>query len=108
VSEVCEVVVTAPDGEWLAGLATELVDRRLAAAGHLSPIRSIYRWDGVQDTGETKLALHTRTALVETVIAVIRERHSFSVPGIWTVPITGSTDDYLRWIGDSTVDPAVS
>jgi hypothetical protein len=30
--DCCELVVTAPDGEWLANLTTELVQRRLAAS----------------------------------------------------------------------------
>lgn len=101
----CEMVVTAPDREWLANLATELVARRLAAVGHLSEIRSIYRWDGIQDTTETRLALHTRTTLTETIISLVRTRHPYQVPGIWTVPIVGGTHDYLAWIEDSTIAP---
>ena len=103
--DCCELVVTAPDGDWLAGLTTELVQRRLAAVGHLSEIRSIYRWDGVQDMIEARVALHTRTALVDRIIAEVRARHPYEVPGIWAIPIIVSTDDYLAWITESTDAP---
>lgn len=104
-TQCCEVVVTAPDREWLADLATKLIERRLVAAGHLSEIRSIYRWDGIQDTTETRLALHTRTDLAEQVISFVREVHPYQVPGIWTLPIVGGTPDYLAWIEEATIDP---
>jgi periplasmic divalent cation tolerance protein len=103
--DCCELIVTAPDRDWLAALTTELVQRRLAAVGHLSEIRSIYRWDGVQDMIEARVGLHTRTALVDRVIAEVRARHPYEVPGIWAIPIIASTDDYLAWITESTDAP---
>jgi periplasmic divalent cation tolerance protein len=89
----------------LANLTTELVQRRLAAAGHLSEIRSIYRWEGVQDTVEARVALHTRTVLVDRIIAEVRSRHPYEVAGIWAIPIIASTDDYFAWIRESTAAP---
>jgi periplasmic divalent cation tolerance protein len=103
--DCCELVITAPDREWLAALTTELVQRRLAAAGHLSEIRSIYRWDDVQDMIEARVALHTRTALVDRIIAELRARHPYEVPGIWAIPIIAGSDDYLAWITESTAAP---
>jgi periplasmic divalent cation tolerance protein len=103
--DCCELVVTAPDQEWLAALTTELVQRRLAAAGHLSEIRSIYRWDGINDTTEARVALHTRTALVDRIIAEVQSRHPYEVAGIWAIPIIASSDDYLAWITESTATP---
>src|SRR6266540_496732 len=47
VDEVCEVVITAPDPEWLVELTHKLVTDRLCASGHnFAPIRTIYRWQG--------------------------------------------------------------
>lgn len=40
--ECVEVVITAPDGHWLAGLTRALADERLVACGHHTPaVRSI-------------------------------------------------------------------
>jgi uncharacterized protein involved in tolerance to divalent cations len=60
-TEVCEVVITAPDAEWLAGFTRRLVEDRLCASGHnIASIRSIYRWRGqIYDKSEARVALHT-------------------------------------------------
>ena len=59
--ECCEVVITAADADWLAGFTRTLVEERLAACGHLlTPIRSVYRWEGaVHDEAEARVGLHT-------------------------------------------------
>jgi riboflavin biosynthesis pyrimidine reductase len=45
--EVCEVIVTAPDPDWLVEFTRRLVTDRLCASGHnFAPIRTIYRWHG--------------------------------------------------------------
>ena len=46
-TELCEVVITAPDPDWLYTFARKLVEDRLAASAHnFTPVRSIYRWQG--------------------------------------------------------------
>lgn len=105
-SALCELVVTAPDRTLLAALAADLVEEGLAAAGHLSDIESIYRWEGMQHTTETRLALHTRVALTDAIVARIRARHPFQVPGIWTLPMVGGSPDYLDWIRAGTAAPS--
>jgi len=46
-SELCEVVITAPDPEWLRVFSRQLVEDRLCASAHnFQPIQSIYRWHG--------------------------------------------------------------
>ena len=43
----CEVVVTAPDADWLRDLCRQLVEARLASSAHvIFPVASVYRWDG--------------------------------------------------------------
>ena len=56
--DICEVIITAPDADWLAQFTTELVAGRLAACGHnIGPIRSIYRWQGeIHDAPEARVA----------------------------------------------------
>ncbi len=42
--EVCEVIITAPDPDWLVEFTRRLVIDRLCASGHnFQPIRTIYR-----------------------------------------------------------------
>ena len=102
--EFCEVVVTAADADWLAGYTRTLVEERLAACGHhVTPIRSVYRWEGaVQDESEARVALHTRRALVPRIVARTRELHPYDVPCVIALPLVGGNPEYLRWIAAET------
>lgn len=103
----CEVVVTAADADWLAGLTRTLVEERLAACGQLTaPIRSLYRWEGrVEDGTEARVALHTRAALVPAVVARVRELHPYDVPCVLALPVLGGEPDYLEWVHRETRTP---
>ena len=46
-TELCEVVITAPDPGWLKDLSRKLIEQRLCASAHnFAPVQSIYRWRG--------------------------------------------------------------
>jgi len=106
--ETCEVVITAPDPEWLAAFTRTLVDRRLVASGHnIAPIRSIYRWQGqVYDRTEARVSLQTRRTLVPTIIRLTRDEHPYEVPCVMAKPIIDGNPTYLRWIIDETTPEA--
>ncbi|GAA2593578.1 divalent-cation tolerance protein CutA [Winogradskya consettensis] len=97
---VCEVVITAADAEWLAGFTRRLVEDRLAACGHqITPIRSIYRWEGtVHDEAEARVTLHTRASLVPDIVARADAEHEYDVPCVLALPITDGNPAYLEWI----------
>lgn len=97
--EICVVLITAPDAEWLGSFVRDLVDDRLCAAGHISPVRSIYRWEGeVHDTGEALATLRTVRSRVPEIIARTKHEHPYLVPSIITMPIDDATPDYRAWI----------
>lgn len=97
---ICEVIITAPDPEWLAGFTRSLVEGRLAACGHnIVPIRSIYRWQGdIHDEHEARVALHTRQSLVQAIIDRTAAEHPYEVPCVLSLPISTGNPDYLRWV----------
>ena len=104
--DVCEVVITAPDAEWLAGFVRRLVEDRLCAAGHLFPMRTLYRWQGVlHDEFETRAALHTRRSLVPAISERVDAEHPYEVPGIVALPISAGSSAYLSWIIAETREP---
>ena len=105
--ECCEVVVTAADAGWLAGLTRDLVERRLAACGHLlGAIRSVYRWEGaVHDEPQARVGLHTRAALVPAIVERSRAEHPDDVPCVIALPLTGGHPDYLAWVVAGTREP---
>jgi periplasmic divalent cation tolerance protein len=108
--QVCEVVITADSEEWLISFTRSLVTERLAACGqHVTPIRSIYRWnDEIQQDSETRVALHTRPDLVPEILDRVKHEHPYEVPCVVALPITTGNPDYLDWVIAETRDPRKS
>ncbi|AGL21441.1 divalent-cation tolerance protein CutA [Actinoplanes sp. N902-109] len=102
--QICEVVVTAADAEWLVGFTRRLVEDRLAACGqHIERVRSIYRWDGaIEDEAEARVALHTRAALVPEIVARADAEHAYDVPCVLALPVVAGNPAYLRWVLNET------
>jgi periplasmic divalent cation tolerance protein len=102
--EVCEVIITAPDPDWLVEFTRKLVGDRLCASGHnFQPIRTIYRWQGqVYDKAEARVALRTRRSLLPQIVERTKQEHPYEVPSVVAVPIIDGGSDYLRWILEQT------
>ena len=96
--------VTTESVEQAERIGHTLVGERLAACANILPgMRSIYRWKGAVETaGETVLIAKTREALAQALINRVRELHTYEVPCIVILPITGGLPDFLRWIDDET------
>jgi periplasmic divalent cation tolerance protein len=105
-TEACEVVITAPDAEWLAAFTRMLVERRLAAAGQtVITVRSIYRWQGqIYDRHEARVALHTQPSLVPRIVALTNQQHPYEVPCVTATPIVDGNPEYIRWITAETTE----
>ena len=104
---VCEVVITADDEGWLIDFTRSLVRDRLVACGqHITPVRSIYLWQGaVEENLETRVALHTRASLVPAILERTRAEHPYDVPCILALPVEQANPDYLAWVLSSTRTP---
>ena len=103
-SESLVVFVTSGSEEEGLKIAHALVEERLAACVNLvSPIRSIYRWEGkVWDEKEWLLIIKTQTARFEDVEKKVKSLHSYSVPEIIALPITKGYSSYLNWLEEMT------
>jgi periplasmic divalent cation tolerance protein len=98
--DICEVVITADDAEWLAGFTRRLVEDRLAACGHqIALIRSIYRWEGtIHDEPEARVALHTRASLVPRIVERADAEHPYDVPCVIALPVVDGNPAYVAWV----------
>jgi periplasmic divalent cation tolerance protein len=105
-ADVCEVIITHDDPEWLAAFTRKLVEERLVACGqNIAGIRSIYRWEGaIEDEAEARVALHTRVALVPRIVERTKQEHSYKVPCIIAFPVIAGNDDYLEWVRAETAE----
>jgi periplasmic divalent cation tolerance protein len=104
-NDLCEVVITAPDPEWLLAFTRKLVEDGLCASVHnFTPVRSIYRWRGeVHERTEGRASLHTGCGRVAEIVDRAKQEHPYEVPGISTRPIVGGNPDYLQWIAEETI-----
>lgn len=99
------VVVTTTDSDGEAErLARGLVEARLAACVQIvGPVRSAFRWEGsVSVETEWQLVAKTAAGRVEELTAWIAAEHSYDVPEVIAVPVTGGHAPYLRWVTEET------
>jgi len=98
------VFVTCASEEEGLKIAHALVQERLAACVNLmSPIRSIYRWEGkICDEKEWLLIIKTQTARFDDLEKRVKALHSYSVPEIIALPIVTGSPSYLNWLEEMT------
>ena len=103
-SDPIVVFVTCGSEEEGLKIANALVEGHLAACVNLiSPIRSIYRWEGkIWDEKEWLLIIKTQKDRFEELEKKVKSLHSYSVPEIISLPISEGSSSYLRWIKEST------
>lgn len=98
------LIMTTVDSEELAGsLAAVLLERRLAACVQQLGIASRYRWEGaIQRDAELLLLVKTSARAADAAVKAIEENHSYDVPEIIVLPITGGLPAYLEWLTAET------
>src|SRR5262245_19480279 len=94
------ILVTAGSETEAETIAKTLVAERLAACVNLlSPMRSIYRWEGkIADDRESLLVIKTQAARFAAVEARVTALHSYQVPEVIALPIQAGAEAYLRWL----------
>jgi periplasmic divalent cation tolerance protein len=93
-----EIQITCGSVSEASAIAHHLVEQRLAACVQSVAIDSVYEWDGaIRDDREVLLLVKTRADRFEHVARLVGELHSYELPAITMVPITG-THSYLDWI----------
>lgn len=98
------VTTTTGDRELAERIATELVDRRLAACVQVSgPIRSHYRWEGKAETAdEWLLTAKTVEQHWPAIEALVDELHPYDTPELIATPITHASAAYEKWLREQT------
>jgi periplasmic divalent cation tolerance protein len=52
------------------------------------------------------MLIKTRASLADRAIAEARKLHPYSNPAFLVLPITGGSEDFLRWIAEQTAKPS--
>ena len=97
------VLVTVSSEEEGKRIADILLQKKaIACANVIREIESFFWWKGeVDHSGELLLLMKSRGKLLEKIVKLVKENHSYEVPEIVAVPIIGGSADYLRWIDES-------
>lgn len=98
------VITNTPTKQEALQIAGAAIERHFAAAINIvGPLMSVYRWEGKVETAEEwQCLIKTSQQLYEQVEQVIREFHSYKLPGIFALPVTVGSQSYLNWIGQET------
>ena len=103
-NEFIQVLTTTDHPERAETIATELLQRKLAACVQIGgPIASRYWWKGRLETAqEWVCVIKTRRSLYADIERQIRSIHPYETPEIIALPIVDGSRQYLSWIADST------
>lgn len=100
-TEYCVLFCTA-DVDEAERLARILIEEELAACVNITPINSVYRWQGsLCSDREALLIIKTEQRQVGKIIDRIKAEHSYEVPEIIALPIVAGYEKYLAWIHES-------
>jgi periplasmic divalent cation tolerance protein len=94
------VLSTCADREEAERIAQRLVELQLAACVNILPgVQSIYRWQGnVESAAEVLMVIKTSAALIPEVQSTIASLHSYEVPELLVLPVSGGSEAYLAWL----------
>jgi len=100
-SAIWLVLTTEADHDRAATLAEALLERRLVACVSLTPIHSLFHWQGeLMRDNEVQLLLKTGEACLESLRAALRELHSYDTPEWISWPVETSPA-YSSWALDA-------
>jgi len=96
------IFVTTESAEEAQSIAELLLkQRKVACVNIISEVDSLFWWQGKIDSAqENLLIIKTKMSLLDEIIYLVREVHSYEVPEIIALPIIGGNKDYLKWIGE--------
>lgn len=80
-------------------LATEIIERKLAACVQIVAVHSHYWWDGaVNQSQEKQLLIKTMQSRYAELERMILKKHSYECPEIIQLPIEAGFSGYLDWV----------
>ena len=98
------VLTTTATKEDARGIATALLEQKLAACVQLKEIESLYSWEGkIQNANEVLLLIKAQKDNYAKIELLIKENHKYETPEVVVIPIENGSPEYLRWIDEVTV-----
>lgn len=98
------IFITAGTEEEARKIADRLLNHKKAACVNIVPgVSSLFWWQGKLDSAqESLLVVKTKASLLDEIVSLVKEIHSYDIPEIIALPIVGGNQDYLEWISNET------
>ena len=95
------ILITTSRSEEAQKIATELLNRRKAACVNIVPgVSSLFWWqDTLDSASENLLIVKSKASLLDEIVTLVTQIHSYDVPEIIALPIAGGNPAYIEWIG---------
>jgi len=100
ITNIVIFITVGTDGE-AREIANVLLTQRKAACVNIVPrIDSLFWWqDKLDSARESLLIVKTEASVLNEIVRLVKEIHSYDIPEIIALPIIGGNRDYLEWIG---------
>ena len=80
-------------------MGRSMVEKRLAACVNITPIESIYEWEGkIVDDQEAVLLIKTSEPKVAALEELIEKNHSYATPLVGMVEVRRVNRRYKEWM----------
>ena len=95
------IFITTGTYEEADQVAEVLLKQRKAACINIVPgVRSRFWWEGqLHSDRENLLIVKAKASLLDEIVGLVKEVHSYDVPEVIALPIIGGSSDYVEWIG---------
>ncbi len=95
------VFITTATTDEARRISRVLLEQRKAACVNIVPRVSSYFWwqDKLDSKQESLLIIKTKASLLDEIVRLVKEIHSYEVPEVIALPIVGGSEDYLDWVG---------
>lgn len=98
-------LVTCATLEEARKIARGVVEKRLAACVNIvtHAVESFYAWEGkLENSSEYLLMMKTTDERVQELQTEVLNLHSYDTPEFIVLPIVAGSEEYLKWLNDST------
>jgi len=94
------IFVTTGANEEAHKIASVLLNQRKVACVNIVPkVNSFFWWEDKIDLAqESLLIIKTKASLLNEIVSLVKEVHSYDTPEIIALPVLGGNPAYLEWI----------
>jgi len=108
-SDVPVIILSTASPDNAKAIAKALVGERIAACVNMTSVSSYYHWKGeFCEDAETLLIIKTMDSKKSAVMEAIRRLHTYELPEMIVIPITGGFPPYLAWLAEEIVRDRLS